>query len=516
MSAANPLFESVVWIYTTANELKYDDLVDLIIHAPQYYSTWWKMLLKEAPLHLVIETGLLLFIIWLLFIRRTVDPVKAAKNERLSKKEEDWLLETWEPEPLASTKLTKKEQALSSGMKVIESVDDNYLTIRGVPGPVLNVASFDFLGMSLEPSIKDVAKDALDYYGCGSCGPRGFYGTIDQHLIFEQKIAEFMGTEEAISYSDGASTVSSAIPAFSKKGDLLLVDEAVSESILAGCNLSRSTVQFFKHNDMDDLRTILESIAADDKRLRRDAQQQRRFIVVEGLYRTTGDVCPLPQLIELKEKFFYRLILDESLSFGAIGATGRGVTEYFGMSIKQVEIALLAMDTALASVGGVCIGNRDIVDHQRLSGAGYCFSASAPPFLSATAVKALALMEAEPQRLEVLHANARAMHAMLSQLKGLQLKTSNIITPVFHLQLCPRADSLQEEELLIMKLAEVCVMNGVGATACKFALAPKSKYPGANCGRPSLTLNASTKLTSKEIAKIGIVIANALRVVMEQ
>ena len=128
-----------------------------------------------------------------------------------------------------------------------------------------------------------------------------------------------MGTQEAISYSDGASAISSAIPAFSKKGDLLLVDEAVNEPILTGLNLSRSTVQFFRHNDVADLRSILESIADDDKKKKRDASQQRRFIVVEGLYRNCGDICPLPDILALKEEFCYRLILDESLSFGTLG-----------------------------------------------------------------------------------------------------------------------------------------------------------------------------------------------------
>lgn len=80
-------------------------------------------------------------------------------------------------------------------VQVVEAVDGNYLHIQGVRNPVLNVASYDFLGMSIEPSIKAKASDALDYYGCGSCGPRGFYGTIDQHLMFEDAIAKFMGTE---------------------------------------------------------------------------------------------------------------------------------------------------------------------------------------------------------------------------------------------------------------------------------------------------------------------------------
>jgi serine palmitoyltransferase len=92
------------------------------------------------------------------------------------------------------------------------------------------------------------------------------------------------------------------IPSFSKKGDLILVDECAGEPIISGTFLARSTVQRFKHNDMEDLRTILESIAADDKRLRRDPTQQRRFIIVEGLYRNVGDLCPLPEIVALKNQ----------------------------------------------------------------------------------------------------------------------------------------------------------------------------------------------------------------------
>jgi serine palmitoyltransferase len=211
---------------------------------------------------------------------------------------------------------------------------------------------------------------------------RGFYGTIQPHLDFERDLAKFMGVPEAISYSDSASAVSSAITAFAKRGDLLLVDEACNEAIRTGIYLSRATVQTYKHNDMKDLEGILASIASDDRKKKRDATQQRRFIVTEGLFRNTGDVCPLPDILALKEKFCYRLIMDESTSFGVLGKTGRGCTEHFNLSIDSVEIITLAMDTVLASVGGVCIGTREIVDHQRLSGAGYCFSAASPPFLS--------------------------------------------------------------------------------------------------------------------------------------
>ena len=265
--------------------------------------------------------------------------------------------------------------------KVVESVTGNYLKIKGIKPKVLNLSSFDFFGISRSSVVKDAASTALDKYGCGrylfsylhekamllfichlffcgycSCGPRGFYGTIDQHLKIEEAISEFLGTEESIAYSDGSSAVASAIPAFAKKGDLLIVDEGCGESIFTGAHLSRSTVILFKHNDMSDLASVLKSIADDDKQLSRDSTQQRRFIIVEGLYRNSGKICPLKEIIRLKEKYFYRLILDETLSFGTFGKTGRGITEHFGIDISSVEILVMSMDTALGSVGGICTG----------------------------------------------------------------------------------------------------------------------------------------------------------------
>eukprot|EP01034_Spumella_vulgaris_P031741 gene31741-39209_t len=364
-------------------------------------------------------------------------------------------------------------------------------------GLVTEVASHQDL------DIKRTARGALDFYGCGSCGPRGFYGTIDQHLFFEEAIAKFMGTQEAICYSDGASAVSSAIAAFCKKGDLLLVDEACSEPILTGCNLSRSTVHFFKHNDMHDLRAILESIADDDKRLKRDTLQQRRFIISEGLFRNTGDVCPLTEIVRLKEEFCYRLIVDESLSFGTLGKTGRGVTEHFSVSPSEVEIIVLTLDTTLASVGGVCIGTREIVDHQRLSGAGYCFSASAPPFLSAIASLALKKMEEQPKLLEDLKRNSLALFDKLKKNKTLKMLSTNA-TPVFVLTLQTPLATLKEEGEVIRRIAQLCVTKGVGVTASPFALT--SRF---GTERPSLTLCANSSLTEAEIQKIVTVLGEA-------
>jgi hypothetical protein len=160
----------------------------------------------------------------------------------------------------------------------------------------VDMVPLDFLGMSDRPEVKNIARETLDRLGCGSCGPRGFYGTIAEHAKVEKDIAQFLGSEDAILYSDASSAISSSISAFSKKGDLLLADEHSNESIRTGLNLSRSTVLLFKHNDMTDLENILEGISSEDQRSGRNPTSQRRFIVVEAIYQETGQISPLREV----------------------------------------------------------------------------------------------------------------------------------------------------------------------------------------------------------------------------
>ncbi len=391
--------------------------------------------------------------------------------------------------------------ALSYAQQVIDEIRGDEMKIRGVKTPVVFASNFDFLGFSRDIDIKQAAKDALDKYGCGSCGPRGFYGTIDQHLILEDALAQFMGTEEAICYSEGASAVTSAIPAFAKKGDLLIIDEACAEPVMTGANLSRATIRYFRHNDMTDLERILEALSAEDRRLKRDATQQRRFIVVEGLYKNTGELCPLPAILSLKEKYFYRLILDETLSFGTTGPTGRGITEHFGLKPADIEVLTFTLDTVLASVGGVCVGRREIIDHQRLSGAGYCFSASTAPFLCAAAVAALKKLENGAELLQMLDDNSRILHKQLRDIPQLRL-LSSAPSPVMHLVL--QADrSFDEERIIVQSIVNECINNGIGVISSKFSISRENK--------PSIMICANARLNDVKTAKIVNVLSTAVK-----
>jgi serine palmitoyltransferase len=165
---------------------------------------------------------------------------------------------------------------------------------------------------------------------------------MDVHLELEEEIASFLGTEAAILYSQGFSAVSSVIPAFSKRGDILVCDEKISFAIQKGVDISRSHVYWFKHNDINDLERVLIEIAKNQKEIK------RQFIVVEGLYMNTGFICPLPELIEIKKRYKYRLIVDESCSFGVLGSRGAGVADFFNVSVREVDIICASLCNAIS------------------------------------------------------------------------------------------------------------------------------------------------------------------------
>uniref|UniRef100_A0A915Q0E2 Serine palmitoyltransferase 1 n=1 Tax=Setaria digitata TaxID=48799 RepID=A0A915Q0E2_9BILA len=192
-----------------------------------------------------------------------------------------------------------------------------------------NLATTNFLGLVGDKTIEKVAKEAIAKYGVGSCGPRHFYGTVDVHLALEKQLANFLGCEEAVLYSYGFVNISSAIPSYAKKGDVIFADKGVNFAIQKGLEASRSRIEWFNHNDVNDLERLLIEQAERDRKFPRLASKTRRFMVVEGLYMNSGDLCPLPELIALKWKYKVRIFIDESLSIGVIGKTGRGQFTFF-------------------------------------------------------------------------------------------------------------------------------------------------------------------------------------------
>lgn len=267
---------------------------------------------------------------------------------------EEEILARWTPEPLVA-EVPQDHPALKT--KIVEGPVGKMVNVNGKE--CINMATHNYLGLAEDEDIKQAAIKSLRKYGVGSCGPRGFYGTVDVHLELEERLAKFMNVEEAVVYSYAFSTIASAIPAYSKRGDLIFVyvlnrmiaallllltgflivffvysDECVNFAIQKGLDASRSKIFYYKHNDMDDLERLLQKQQIEDKRNPAKAKKTRRFLVAEAIYMNTGEVCPLPRLVELRARYKLRLFLDESISFGVLGDSGRGLIEHCNVDVS--------------------------------------------------------------------------------------------------------------------------------------------------------------------------------------
>ncbi|KAH0628180.1 hypothetical protein JD844_009016 [Phrynosoma platyrhinos] len=430
----------------------------------------------EAPTyHLILEGILILWIIRLLFSKT----YKLQERSDLTPKEKEELIEEWQPEPLVPT-VSKDHPALN--YNVVSGPPTHKIIVNGKQ--CINFASFNFLGLLDNERVKNVAQESLAKYGVGSCGPRGFYGTFDVHLELEDRLARFMKTEEAIIYSYGFATIASAIPAYSKRGDIVFVDESVCFAIQKGLQASRSNIKFFKHNDMADLEHLLKEQEIEDQKNPRKAR------------------------VKLKYKYKVRLFLEESFSFGVLGEHGRGVTEHFGINIDDIDLISANMENALASIGGFCCGRSFVVDHQRLSGQGYCFSASLPPLLAAAAIEGLNIMEENPGIFQVLQQKCKQMHKALQGIPGLRV-VGQSLSPALHLQLEESTGTREGDVRLLKEIVDYCMNRGIALTQARYLEKEEKFLPP-----PSIRVVVTVEQTEQELNKAASLIREAAECVL--
>ncbi|RUP44629.1 hypothetical protein BC936DRAFT_149201 [Jimgerdemannia flammicorona] len=296
-------------------------------------------------------------------------------------------------------------------------------------------------------------------------------------------------------------------------------DDGVNFAIQKGVFISRSNVRWFKHNDVNDLERVLEDIRVEDLVLKK--RLTRRFIVTEGLFQNHGDIAPLPKIIELKRKYKYRLILDESQSFGVLGRRGAGLTDLFDIPAQEVDMIVGSMATSLCSAGGFCAGSHEIVDHQRLSGSAYCFSASIPAMLAVSTSEALAILSSTPTLLTDLHDRARLLrsilaHRSLTPLIDLYAPEPDHPAPFLHIRAREtflasrlrdgeRAVPREDEERLWQEVVDECANQGVMITRAKYVVKQE-----VNCPRPSVRVCVSAAHTRKECEKAAGAVKSAI------
>ncbi|KAH9034364.1 serine palmitoyltransferase [Lactarius deliciosus] len=311
------------------------------------------------------------------------------------------------------------------------------------------------------PKLANTGKQTLRKYGVGSCGPPGFYGTIDVHTNLERDIADFLGTEASILYSQGFST----IPC---RGDVIVADRGINFAIQKGLEISRSTVRWFDHNDLKSLEDVLLSV--EKERRKRRGPLTRRFIVTEGIFEKDGAMVDLPQLIELKHKYKYRLILDESISFGTVGRTGRGLTRLYNVPATQIDMIIGSIANTLNSSGGFCAGSRIVVDHQHINSTSFVFSAAVPALLAEN-VRAIRTVLDRVEAITIpSHPASPIVHIYLRSAATLSASTSVSAKPPNPATPAPRdapSFDIAGEERLLQDIVDEALAQGVWTTRAR-------------------------------------------------
>uniref|UniRef100_A0A8W7Q149 Serine palmitoyltransferase 1 n=1 Tax=Anopheles coluzzii TaxID=1518534 RepID=A0A8W7Q149_ANOCL len=316
-----------------------------MVNTPYIINEIYDILQKSSPFELTLEALLALGVIWIVFYKRTTKKMPMSEEEILAR---------WTPEPLVA-EVPQDHPALKT--KIVEGPVGKMVNVNGKE--CINMATHNYLGLAEDEDIKQAAIKSLRKYGVGSCGPRGFYGTVDVHLELEERLAKFMNVEEAVK--------------------------------------------------------------------------------------------------------------------------------------TEVDLVSAGLEWSAATIGGFCAGSSFIVEHQRLSGLGYCFSASLPPLLAQAAISALDRFESNPRIFVELRERCRMVSNKLSQLKHFQSR-GDPLSPVKHLYLKHKHESWAHEKMLLDEISTECIDNGLAVIAAEY-LETMEKH----CPRPSIRLTVNRLLTEKEI-----------------
>ena len=266
---------------------------------------------------------------------------------------------------------------------------------------VIMAGSNNYLGLTAHPKVKEAATKAVAKYGTGCSGSRYLTGTLDLHVELEGRLAKFLGSEDCLLFSTGFQTAQGIIPVLVQRGEYVVSDKDNHACIVAGNMIAlgmTAEMARYKHNDMKHLETVLSKLPHDTGKL----------IVSDGVFSTSGEIVDLPALVAAAKKHNARILIDDAHATGVIGKGGRGTASHFNLE-KEVDLTMGTFSKTFASLGGFVCGKRSVINYLKHFAPALIFSASPTPAAVAAALAALDILEAEPERMVRLKANAQKM-----------------------------------------------------------------------------------------------------------
>jgi glycine C-acetyltransferase/8-amino-7-oxononanoate synthase len=298
---------------------------------------------------------------------------------------------------------------------------------------VLLLCSNDYLGLASDQRVREAAAEAALQWGAGAGASRLISGNMQPHGELEMALAAFKGYERALLFGSGYLANSGTIAALAGPGETVFSDQLNHASIIDGCRLARAETVVYRHGDVEHLESLL-----------RESAGTAAMIVTDGVFSMDGDVAPLPELLELARRHGARLMVDEAHATGAIGPGGRGAAAAAGLS-GEVDVIVGTLGKALGSYGAYVCASSETVDYLVNRARSFIFSTAPPPPAVGAAHAALGVLEAEPERVERLAANAQVLREALAA-EGLTASGSTTqIVPIWvgeaepTMELCERA-----------------------------------------------------------------------------
>lgn len=383
-----------------------------------------------------------------------------------------------DPQQIFAEELERlKEKSLYRSMRAIDSPQSKYVKMQG--RSVLLLASNSYLDLADDERVKQAAAQAALTWGAGSGGSRLTTGNTALHEQLENKLAQFKGTEAALLFNTGYMANVGIISALCDSESVIFSDEYNHASIIDGCRLSKARVVVYKHNDMQDLEKKLQTTA-----------YRKGLIVSDAVFSMDGDIVDLPRLVVLGKKYRVLTMIDEAHATGVIGATGRGAVEYYGNTCVP-DIIMGTLSKALGAEGGFACASKTIIEYLKNKARSFIFATSQAPATLAAALKALEILETEPQRAQRLQQNVEYFLRCLHD-AGVKAESPTAIVPI-----------VVGDEAAALKVADELLQQG--------CLIPAIRYPTVAKGTARLRAALMSSHTEEELKRTAQLIAAAMK-----
>lgn len=343
---------------------------------------------------------------------------------------------------------------------------------------LINLASYNYLGLSYRPEVIDAACDAIRKYGTGSSGSPILSGTTDLHDKLARTIADFKHKEECLLFPSGYSANLGVIGGLMRSGDLVVTDQFAHASIVDGIILSKAQVRYFRHNNAADLERKLKDFPG------------RKLVIIEGVYSMDGDLANLPEIVEVAKSNGARIMIDEAHSAFLFGPNGRGVAEHFGLD-DEIDIHLGTFSKSLGGQGGYVAGSRKLIRYLKGFGRSHVFSCALAPGIVGGLIKACQIARDEPELRDRLWENTAYLQALLRERKVDIGDSQSQVIPI-----------MIRDDDRVFKVAEDMIRGGVYLNPVR--------YPAVGKHRSRLRISVTSTHSKSELLEAADIIARVL------